>query len=245
MTGLKLTAGKRSKGCFLPVAALLVAACGTSSSGGSGVATSDGAGSTSIGGHATTGGNGFVLAAGGSSAGAGGSSATAGGSSASAGAGGANLAACEQCAAMKCADTLSACTAVVKCNEELDYYYRCLSDPFQTITIADCGSNLVAYAGPDPASALHACMTGAQPGGDGMGCTYTCLGNDSAAGGTGGTGGSCVRAAASDGQCASFMASAPVAWACPDLQTATQFQVAKSGCWSVNFIGAQGFCCPN
>lgn len=245
MTGLNLPAGTRSKGCFLPVAALLLAACGTSSSGGSSVATSGGAGSTSIGGHATTGGSGFVLAAGGSSAGTGGSSASAGGSSASAGAGGATLAACEQCAALKCADALSACTAVVKCNAGLDYYYRCLSDPSQPVTTADCGSTLAGYAGPDLAGALHACMTGAQSGGDGRGCAYTCLGNDSAAGGTGGTGGSCVRAAASDGQCASFMASAPVAWACPDVQTATQFQVAKSGCWNVNFIGALGFCCPN
>jgi len=242
---------KRSNG-LVPVAALLLSACGTTSGGGSNVATSGGAGSTSGEGSATTGGSGFVLGTGGANAGAGGANAGAGSSSAgaggsSAGAGGsATLVACEQCAATKCAATLGACNAVANCSKGLDFYYQCLSDPFQPVTTADCGMNLIAYAGAaDPASALHACMTGAQSGGDGRGCAYTCLGNDSGAGGTGGAAGSCVRAAASDGQCASFMASAPLAWACPDVQTATQFQVAKSGCWSVNFIGALGFCCPN
>ena len=230
MTLLKLIASKRSNG-LVRVAVLLLSACGTTSSGGSNVATSGGAGSTSGGGSATTGGSGFVLGTGGANAGAGGS---------------ATLVACEQCAATKCAATLGACNAVASCSRGLDFYYQCLSDPFQPVTTADCGMNLIAYAGAaDPASALHACMTGAQSGGDGRGCAYTCLGNDSAAAGTGGAAGSCVRAAASDGECASFMASAPLAWACPDVQTATQFQVAKSGCWSVNFIGALGFCCSN
>jgi hypothetical protein len=69
-------------------------------------------------------------------------------------------------------------------------------------------------------------------------------GSSAGSGGSSGSG-TCARSMPDDARCAEFMADTPNAWRCPSLSAASAVQNGFNlRCWSVNFLGQYGLCCP-